>query len=116
MKPSTSLAVGSTALVLVACLIPGAWLRAESRMSVGVSHLDKLVHGVLFAQLAWSWMRAGGGRHRAAWVLGAGAALAVLTELAQGLPAIARDPDPLDALADVAGLLVGLAARRGRSG
>jgi hypothetical protein len=98
-----------TLLIVGACLFPGRWLPGHESQP-GISHLDKLVHGSLFAVYGLLWMRAG--RRRAwtwkAWVVAAGIVLALLTELGQGLPAIERDPDPLDGLADVAGLIVGL--------
>ena len=67
--------------------------------------VDKLVHGTLFAALAFSGRWAGVGR-------GVLAALLVLYgavgELLQGIPVLQRDPSVGDWVADVIGVLAGL--------
>src|SRR5206468_11906973 len=111
-RPPT-LALAWTVLLGALWLVPGRWLRDESKLlGVGVSHLDKVGHCGLFAVFGLLWARAGRGPRRGAWIVAGGVALAVLTEVGQGLPIVARDPDVLDALADVAGLLPGVAAAR----
>jgi hypothetical protein len=94
----------STVILLGACLVPKAWLPRREESPGLIPHTDKVVHFALFAAFGFCWAKAGtSGRltaSRAARVLAAAAALAVGTELAQGLDAIQRDPDPLDALAD----------------
>jgi VanZ family protein len=100
-----------TCLLLVACLIPGGWLRVnESGYHLGISHVDKLVHCALFAGFSILWIRSARSRRGQLCVFVAGLILAVLTELGQSLPIIGRDSDPLDALADVVGLVLGFGA------
>lgn len=113
MRMRTLVAWIWTGLLLVACWIPGRWLHGdESRMHLGISNLDKVVHGTLFAGFGLLWGRALGTRGRTARVVAVGLLLAVVTELGQATPVIARDADPLDALADAAGLFLGLGAAR----
>jgi hypothetical protein len=78
--------------------------------------VDKLVHGAVFAALAVTGRWAGTGRTLLAVAL---LAYAVASEIVQGL--IGRDAAWGDVVADVVGLLVGLAAwgvvaRRGSTG
>src|SRR5206468_3862690 len=75
--------------------------------SFEVPQLDKLIHATLFAGFGWLWIRSLANRHFG-WVLSAGVALAIITELVQGLSIIHRDPDVFDGLADVVGLTLGL--------
>ena len=81
------------------------------------NHSDKLVHFGLFAVASVLWLRARpAGASPRAWrmkVLATGLALAVGTELTQGLPIIARDPDPLAALADAVGVVAAIGAMSG---
>lgn len=102
-------ALSWTSLLLVACLVPSHWLRVnESQVHVGISHFDKLVHGLLFAGFGFLWIQSVHTRRGRTRVLVGGVLLAALTELGQGLPIVGRDTDLLDGLADVVGLLVGL--------
>lgn len=105
-------AIGWTALLLAACLAPGYWLGLDEELFEGIGPFkpDKIVHAALFAGYAFFWIVGERGRGATGRVLGVGLALAVLTELAQGLPFIRRDPDPFDTLADVFGLAVGYTA------
>jgi VanZ family protein len=79
-----------------------------------IPHIDKLVHFGMFAGFSLLWMNARPPRPRGrAWgaaVLAAALVLAVATEVAQGLPAVNRDPDPLDGLADAVGAFVAVGA------
>jgi hypothetical protein len=106
------MAIGWTALLLAACLAPSRWLglREVPFHDLGLFKLDKIVHATLFAGYAFCWIVGERGRGATGRVLAVGLALAVLTELAQGLPFIRRDPDPFDALADVTGLAIGYTA------
>lgn len=120
----TLLACEATALLLTLCLLPKSWFPSGEGGPKAIPHFDKLIHFGMFANFAVCWERAGRSlvptRSRAAAVLAAAFALAVGTELAQGLPQIQRDPDPIDALADAAGALAGVGlvaswgARRGK--
>lgn len=68
---------------------------------------DKVVHLAMFAALAWTGRRAGFP------VAGLAIGLAVYaagSEVLQGLLPLGRTPDPLDALVDVVGVALGLAA------
>jgi hypothetical protein len=112
MERRTILAWLATALLLVLCLAPKWTVAGEGPSTHSVPHTDKVVHFGLFTMFGALWARAGGvtiGARRVAIVLAASLALAVGTEVAQGLPVIARDPDPLDALADSGGGLAGVA-------
>lgn len=101
-----ALAIFWTLAILAGCSIPGRDLP-----SVGVPSFDKLVHVLMFAGFGVLWLRAlsGAVRRRAAWVVGTGAAYAVLTEFYQGLLPFERSPDPMDALANLIGLGLGVA-------
>ena len=98
--------------MLVACLLPKHLLPLHEH-GAGASptpHLDKVVHFLMFLGFGLLW---GGARPVTALVLGL--IVAVATELAQGLPLVHRDPDLFDGLADVAGVLVGVAIIRLRT-
>jgi VanZ family protein len=103
-----------TGLLLFLCLLPRQFT-PESRTSplaVGVPHADKAAHLAMFAGFGLLWTRAVGPTRRVRMVLLIGVMFAVGTELAQGLVVVDRDPDLLDALADVAGLAAGIASYR----
>lgn len=68
--------------------------------------VDKLVHVALFTALAVSGRWAGVGVAAIAWGL---VGYAVVSELIQGLTPLARSASPADGLADLAGILIGLA-------
>jgi len=111
MKQRTLAAWAATLLLLVLCLVPKGVVPGGEVSPRRIPHLDKVAHFSMFAGFALLWFRAGGAstRVRATRVLGAAFALAVATELLQGLPAVSRDPDVLDALADAVGAVVGVA-------
>jgi VanZ family protein len=114
MSKRTIAAAAWTLVLVGACLFPSRWLHAEeSRLfDLGVVPTDKLVHAFLFGLFGLLWMRAARSRGWAKWVIAVGLLLAVATELGQTLPAVARDADRFDVLADVIGLLVGFGAFR----
>jgi hypothetical protein len=68
------------------------------------------VHGALFAGFSFLWMRAARSRRGQLGVVVVGLILAVSTEFGQSLPLVGRDADPLDGLADVVGLILGIGA------
>ncbi len=68
-----------------------------------VSHLDKLVHLLLFAGLTLAWRIASVGRVALVLTL---CGLAGLTEWVQGLLPWPRTPDVLDVAADIAGIVL----------
>jgi len=103
-----------TVAILVGFSLPAASL---SPVSAALS-FDKVIHFGLFAVFGGLWMRglcppdeeAGWGqfRRRGLQLLGGGVLFAGGSEVYQHLMPIRRMADPYDALADVAGLLVGL--------
>lgn len=99
-----------TAGLVALCLWPG-WLMPVSEGSVGISNLDKMIHAGLFAGLAVVWVVARpSGASALGWVAKVVVfclVMGVLTEVGQGIPFIARDPDPIDALADAVGGIAG---------
>ena len=105
-RPAFLLAVAWTLLILALCSIPGGSLPTAPGLS-----LDKVGHAGMFAVFAWLWLHATP-PGKAGWVLAGGAAFAVATEVYQGLLPFDRTPDPFDALADLAGLFLGLLAYR----
>ena len=105
-RPAILLALAWTLLILALCSIPGDSLPESELFSY-----DKLGHAGAFAIFAWLWLRAAT-PDRTAWVLAGGVAFAIGTELYQGLLPFGRLADPLDALADLVGLLAGFLAYR----
>lgn len=103
-----------TALLLILCLLPRNITPDESSASISarVPHADKIVHFTLFVGFGLLWTHTLGPGRRWPTVLLAGVLLAAGTELAQGLPAIDRDPDLLDGVADAAGVVGGLVGYR----
>lgn len=104
-----------TLAVLAACSIPAAQL---APLEFDLFAVDKWVHVGFFAVFGILWMQAA--PHRAWVVFGAGVAFGVGIEIWQGVLPIDRMPDPLDAVADVVGLMIGVplgawVARRGES-
>lgn len=96
-----------TALIVLACWLPSRSLPIdESRgLQIPIPDLDKLIHATMFAGFGYFWMQNGRAmRGRALAVLGAGLALAIVTEIGQATEFVGRDASPFDVLADVAGL------------
>lgn len=106
-KTWTVLAIGWTLGILIACTIPGSSLPSEGW---DLFEYDKLAHFSLFAGFGWLWMHALSGRpgRSLAIVLGTGTAYGILTEFYQAILPWERMPDPLDAIANVTGLVVAL--------
>lgn len=99
------IAIFWTLLILAACTIPG-----KDIPSINIVSIDKFAHFGIFAGFGWLWMWALRGTliSRMKRVLTAGIAYAILTEIYQGFLPFERQPDPLDALANIAGLLVAM--------
>lgn len=95
------LALGWTLAILIGCSIPGDDLPSSILLS-----FDKLAHLLAFVGFGWLWLRAYPDAART--ILIAGLLFAVGTEVYQHLMPIGRHFDPLDALADAVGLLLGL--------
>jgi VanZ family protein len=101
-------------LLAVAVVVQLVVLYAPRAPSTGsVPGVDKVVHATVFGAVAWAAVRCGIARWIVVVVL---AAHAVLSELLQAGFLPARSGDPLDAVADVAGVvLVLLLIRAGRA-
>jgi hypothetical protein len=74
--------------------------------------LDKAIHWAIFCIFALLWLRVSGSSHRYWLVALGGLALAVITEWVQSLPIVHRDGNIPDAVADVIGVVIGLAVAR----
>ena len=101
-SPSTyRIPLGVTFVVALVVLFTPA-----SGVPSGFEHSDKIIHLVLFAALAYTSRMAGiGWAGTALWVLG----FAVLSEFLQAILPLGRSGSVADALADAAGIAVGLA-------
>jgi VanZ family protein len=82
----------------------------QGRVERSGLHLDKLVHLAAFAGFGLLWKRVSPGRRTGIMILAAGALLAIISELGQAMPVVGREPDVLDAIADVLGVLIGICA------
>ncbi len=103
-----------TALLITLCLLPRGMTpeRDSGGPALKIPHLDKVAHAGLFGGFGLFWTRAAASTTRLRTIFVLGVMLAVGTELAQALPIVARDPDVLDALADVVGLCAGMSVPR----
>jgi VanZ family protein len=94
------------AAFVVACLIHLYGVYSPHQASSGgeVPHLDKVAHLLLFGSVAYLGLRSG---VPARWLLPVVAANAVVSEVIQYYWLPFRSGDPLDSLADLAGLTLG---------
>lgn len=104
------LAVAWTVLIVAACLVPGDRV---PEVELRLLSPDKVVHVGMFFLFGWLWMRATPPAAPASWprtgaVVAGGVALAVAIEVAQDVLPINRFGDPYDAVADLAGLALGV--------
>jgi hypothetical protein len=81
----------------------------QSSSLFALPDLDKVIHWLIFCVFALLWLRVSGSRRRYWLVALGGIALAVTTEVVQSLPFVERDGNVPDAVADVIGVLIGLA-------
>ncbi|NNF04036.1 MAG: VanZ family protein [Rhodothermales bacterium] len=102
---STVAAAVWTLLVIVSLLLPGS--------SVPESHLlqfDKVVHAFLFGVGVFLWLRVPWGSRRVRWaIILAALVLAPASEIFQQALGNGRSADPMDALADIVGIVLGSA-------
>ncbi|MFT4604581.1 MAG: VanZ family protein [Rhodothermales bacterium] len=93
--------------ILSAVFLPGSYIPEYE-----LSSLDKVAHFVLFGGFAGLWMLAlGDNLPRAAlYIIVLGVSYGILTEVGQTLMDGGRHGDPLDAVADGVGVLVGVGA------
>ena len=107
-----TMAILATLLVLFLCLLPRAWMGPE-RVRL-IPHTDKIIHFGMFFLFAFFWARVADAgeafRARLVMVAVSVVCLAITTEWAQGFPFVDRDPDVLDATADIVGGFAGLFA------
>jgi len=96
-----------TLAIVVACLLPGSDIPTWEFLPLSV---DKVVHLAMFFGFGALWAQSAPGRMQA--VFWSGLALGVAIELLQGALPIGRSMDPLDALADLVGLGLGMALVR----
>ena len=101
------LAVTWTLAITVACLLPSQDLPELRFLPFSP---DKFVHVGMFVGFGALWLAVA--PRRAVAVAVAGVALGVGIEGLQGLLPVNRSPDPLDALADVVGLALGIGLAR----
>jgi hypothetical protein len=105
------MAVGWTVVIMGLCWLPGQVVN-ELESGAGwfkLPNLDKLVHAWIFVVFSILWSRVWPSRYRFARIALAGLGLAILTELVQTVPILGRDGNVADAIADGAGILVGIA-------
>ncbi|MDX2039137.1 MAG: NifU family protein [Isosphaeraceae bacterium] len=99
-----------TVAIVVLCWIPkrGLSIAGGGFGFLAIPHLDKIAHTIMFAGFGFLWSRVLTGARGPITIVIAGVALAILTELGQGLAIIGRATDLEDGLADVGGLFVGM--------
>jgi VanZ family protein len=103
---------GWTALILALCWLPGPRIPDEENgwKFLDFPYRDKVAHFVMFAGFGILWIRTDPMRRHGWRIAAAGVFLAVVTELGQATPIVQRDASVEDALADLAGLALALAA------
>lgn len=114
MRPKlTWFAVAWTLLVFGICWTPRQVIPVAEEIprTFLLIPLDKLVHFTLFAGFGLAWVAATPGR--AGRVVAAGLAAATLSELGQANALVNRDAEWGDGIADVVGVVAGVAAYAG---
>jgi hypothetical protein len=105
-----ALAILWSVVIMMLCWLPGSMVHEIEHGSswFQIPDLDKMIHAGIFVVFSILWARAFTSRRRFAWVALGGFGLAVLTELVQKLPVVARDGSIADTLTDGAGVLAGI--------
>ncbi len=109
MRPPRSLIAWLwSLLIFVLCWTPRQFVPGENEKSNPFlfPNFDKVVHFLLFAGFSYFWMLAGSIKVR--WVIVAGVAVAILTELGQANSIVGRDASWPDGLADTLGVVAGV--------
>lgn len=102
---STVAAVLWTLLVIVLLLLPGASMPQSELL-----HFDKAVHALLFGVGVFLWLRVPWDSKPVRWAIVLGAvAFAPASEFLQHMLVKGRTGDPMDAVADVIGVVLGTA-------
>ena len=104
------MAVLWTIVIMLLCWLPG---RVVEQVEAGsgwfkIVNLDKAIHSAIFVIFALLWARVGSSRRRFAWIAVGGVIFAAITELGQLIPAVGRDANVRDLIADSAGVLIGI--------
>lgn len=101
-----------TLVIMTLCWLPRDAVREIEGQSTWfeLANLDKVVHAGIFVCFAILWTRVSLVRRRFVWTALGGVALAVVTEIVQGLPAVGRDGSFADGMTDIVGLVLGLLA------
>ncbi len=105
-KLAVWIAIIWTALILIACLIPGREIP-----NVHIPLMDKYVHFIIFAGFSFLWLCTRNRPHIATgvWIFIASVALGYLVELLQGSGiTYGRSYEAADVLADAIGGLIGV--------
>ncbi len=104
-------AVAWTLVIMALCWLPSEFVHEVEGSSswFEIPNLDKVVHSGIFVVFALLWARVWTWPQRNLWVVNLGLGLALLTEFVQGLPIIGRDAGLDDAIADFAGVVIGIA-------
>lgn len=107
MKRRYVMAAGWTLLILAGCSIPGNEIQ---KLGFNLFEADKLVHFSFFLVYGWLWSSALPEHlgSKLAWVGITGLCYGVGTEIYQGMLPWDRTPDPLDAMANMTGLLLAI--------
>jgi len=105
-------AIAWTILLLALILAPSSVLPDEEAISVKpfFPPPDFAIHFALFTGFVMSWLQVGRSWRWQVTLAAIALILAVVTEFAQALPWIGRDPELRDGIADGAGALVGFVA------
>ncbi len=111
MRPRPWHALVWTLLILFLCWMPRSWLRPTEavvrEVALGTWNIDKVVHLALFLGFGALWIGAG---LRWIMVLLGGLVITMMTEVGQYLvPALERSLHFADILADLVGLVIGVA-------
>jgi VanZ family protein len=107
----TALAWTWTLAILAVCWLPHSAMTFDEGASRPflIPHFDKVVHAGIFAGFAFLWAGPAPSKGRMARLLAAGVALAAISEVGQTIPFVNRDASWMDGLADVVGVVTGLA-------
>lgn len=102
------------AVLWTVALLAGLAIPSSGLPDIQIKNLDKIAHLLLFFVFGILWMGALRLelRTRMAVVIGIGILVAIGTELMQGMLPFERQPDHLDVVADVIGLVIGVGTYR----
>lgn len=103
------LAVAWCFVILLACWIPRQSLPISEPTGTKRISIDKLVHFGMFAILGGFLAASSSTKRRIAILFVVGVAVAVISELGQNHPLVGRDASFADGIADVSGLITGIA-------